>query len=77
MAAVHEPQKRPPARLVVHCSTISSQKALMLEAAREILAEVFGIRLSEVDEMIQSRFQNSDKKAPGEDDGLWPQELWI
>jgi len=48
-----------------------------LDAAREILAEVFGIRLSEVDEMIQSRFQNSDRKDPGEDDGLWPQELWI
>jgi len=48
-----------------------------LEAAREILAEVFGIRLSEVDEMIQSRFQNSDKKCPGEDDGLWPQEIWV
>jgi hypothetical protein len=54
-----------------------SPKAMELEAAREILAEVFGVRLSEVDEMIQSRFQNSDKKAPGEDDGLWPQELWV
>ena len=28
-----------------------------LEAAREILAEVFGIKLSEVDEMIENRFQ--------------------
>jgi hypothetical protein len=48
-----------------------------LEAAREVLAEVFCIRLSEVDEMIQSRFQNPEKKAPGEDNGLRPQELWI
>jgi hypothetical protein len=54
-----------------------SPKAMELEAAREILAEVFGVRLSEVDEMIKSRFQNPDKKAPGEDNGRWPQELRI
>ncbi len=28
-----------------------------LEAARKILAEVFGVILSEVDEMIENRFQ--------------------
>ena len=32
--------------------TALNQKAMELEAAREILAEVFGVRLSEVDEMI-------------------------
>jgi hypothetical protein len=52
-------------------------KAMELEAARKILVEVFGVRVSEVDEMIQSRFQNSDNEAPGKDDWLWPQELWI
>ena len=31
-----------------------------LEAAREILAEVFRIKLSQVDEMIQNRFQADD-----------------
>ncbi|VVB71261.1 Uncharacterised protein [uncultured archaeon] len=30
---------------------------LELEAAKEILADVFGIRLSEVDKMIWSRFE--------------------
>jgi hypothetical protein len=54
-----------------------SQKAMELEAAREILAEVFSVRLSEVDEMIQSRFQAEDKRCPKEADGLWPQELWV
>jgi hypothetical protein len=44
--------------------------------AREILAEVFGIRLSEVDEMIQNCFQTGDKKC-SQEDGLWPQELWV
>ena len=37
-----------------------SQKAMELEAAREILAEVFQIKLSQVDEMIQNRFQADD-----------------
>jgi len=77
MAGVLEQLFGPQKRSVEHCTTRMSPKAMELDAAREILAEVFGIRLSEVDEMIQSRFQNSDRKDPGEDDGLWPQELWI
>ena len=50
-----------------------SQKAMELEAAREILAEVFGVRLSEVDEMIRCRFEAEDKGF----NGLWPQEFWV
>ena len=45
-----------------------------LEAAREILAEVFGVRLSEVDEMIWSRFGAEDEGS--KESGLWPQEFW-
>jgi hypothetical protein len=53
-------------------------KAMELETAKEILAEIFRVRLSEVDEMIQNRFE-----AAGEDDmgskesGLWPAEFWL
>lgn len=47
-----------------------------LEAAREILAEVFGVKLSEVDEMIENRFQAGGERR-SMDDGLWPQELWV
>jgi hypothetical protein len=47
-----------------------------LEAAREILAEVFGIRLSEVDEMIENRFHAGGERRSRED-GLWLQELWV
>jgi hypothetical protein len=53
-------------------------KALELETAKEILAEVFKVRISDVDEMIQNRFE-----AAGNDDmvskenGLWPQEFWL
>jgi hypothetical protein len=50
-----------------------NQKAMELEVAREILAEVFGVRLSEVDEMIQSRFEVEDRGS----NGLWPQEFWL
>ena len=35
-------------------------KAMELEAAKEILAEVFRVRLSEVDEMIRCRFEAED-----------------
>ena len=52
-----------------------SQKAMELEAAREILAEVFRIRISEVNEMIQNRFEADDKGSKG--NGLWPQEFWL
>jgi uncharacterized tellurite resistance protein B-like protein len=53
-----------------------NQKAMELEAAREILAEVFGVRLSEVDEMIKNRFQAGEEKR-SMDGELWPQELWV
>ncbi len=47
-----------------------------LEAAREILAEVFGIKLSNVDEMIENRFQAGEERRSKEE-GMWPQELWV
>ena len=51
-------------------------KAMELEAAREILAEVFGVKLSEVDEMIENRSLAGAERLSRED-GLWPQELWV
>ena len=47
-------------------------KAMELEAAKEILAEVFGVRLSEVDEMIRCRFE---VEVSVKENGLWPQEF--
>jgi predicted enzyme related to lactoylglutathione lyase len=53
-------------------------KAMELETAKEILSEVFGVRLSEVDEMIQNRFEEvHSQEACGEEGGLWPQEFWL
>jgi len=49
-----------------------------LEAAKEILAEVFRVRLSEVDEMIRCRFEAEDMGSMAyEEDGLWPQEFCL
>ncbi len=76
MAGILEQLFRPQKRAVMHCATRMSPKAMELEAAREILAEVFGVRLSEVDEMIWSRFEAEDK-GPEKKEVLWPQEFWL
>jgi len=47
-----------------------------LKTAKEILAEVFGIRLQDVDVMIQNRFEATSPEDTGtKEDGLWPQEF--
>jgi len=61
---------------VVHCTSRMNPKALELETAKKILAEVFRVRLSEVDEMIQNRFEavrSEDDRS--KENGLWPQEF--
>ena len=56
-------------------------KARELETAKEILAEVFRIRVSEVEEMIHNRFEEAHiseahiLEARSEERGLWPQEF--
>ena len=57
---------------------VQDLKAMELDAAREILSEVFGVKLSEVDEMIENRFQAGDEvESRSREDGLWPQEFWV
>ena len=62
-----------PQKKIVHNFDL---KAMELAAAREILAEVFGVKLSEVDEMIENRSQAGEDRRSKED-GMWPQELWV
>ena len=69
MAGVFEQLIRPQQKTIYQ-----DMKAIELEAAKEILAEVFRIRLSEVDEMIQNRFE---AEVSEKEDGLWPQEFWL
>lgn len=53
-------------------------KALEMQTAKEILAEIFGVRISDVDEMIQNRFDQAHSQDDGqEEDGLWPREFWL
>jgi hypothetical protein len=57
---------------------VQDRKVMELDVAREILAEVFGVKLAEVDEMIENRFQAGDVvESRSREDGLWPQELWV
>lgn len=51
-------------------------KVMELDTAKEILAEVFGISLSDVDEMIQNRSKVArPEEISTEEDDLWPQEF--
>jgi hypothetical protein len=73
MAGVFELLK-PQKRTVVHCNP----KALELQMAKEILAEVFMVRISEVDEMLQNRVEKAPSQAACcKNDGMWPQEFWL
>ena len=54
-------------------TAVQDRRAMELEAARAILAEVFGIRLSAVDEMIENRVLVGEERRSRE----WPQELWV
>jgi hypothetical protein len=74
MAGVFE-LLRPQKRAVVHCTSRMNPKALELETAKEILAEVFRVRISDVDKMIQNRFQADDTAS--KENGQWPQEFWL
>jgi hypothetical protein len=50
--------RRPRKRMIAFTPEISP-KVLELEAAKEILAEVFGISASKVDEMLKQRYEES------------------
>jgi hypothetical protein len=47
-----------------------------LEAAKEILAEVFGMRLSEVEEMLRQRSE-VEAQSCKEEGALWPESFHL
>jgi hypothetical protein len=51
-------------------------KALELQTAMEILAEVFCIRISEVEEMLQQRSEMEVQSCRGEG-ALWPESFCL
>jgi AmiR/NasT family two-component response regulator len=50
-------------------------RTLELKAAKEILAEVFDVVISDVEEMIQNRY--ADVRLQEESDELWPKEFQL
>ena len=71
MAGIFEQPVRPQMR-----ADQCDPKAMELQTAKEILAEVFGVRVSEVDEMIRSRFEADGHEDIGrEENEPWPQEF--
>jgi hypothetical protein len=81
MAGVLERIRWPQKRLVVGHSFSAlgiDRRVLELQTAKEILAEIFGVRISDVEEMIQSRF---DEVLCGEncyeEVDLWPREFML
>jgi hypothetical protein len=80
MAGVFELIRGPQRQLVGRRGAVqrANPKALELQAAMEILAEVFKVPLSDVDEMIKNRFEASHSKdVSSNEDGLWPREFCL
>ncbi|MFZ2471359.1 MAG: hypothetical protein WAW52_05380 [Methanothrix sp.] len=69
MAGVFEQLFRPQKKAM-------SQKAMELEAAREILAEVFRVRVSEVEEMLRQRSEGKVQSCTREV-ALWPESFCL
>jgi hypothetical protein len=79
MAGVLERIRWPQKKLVVvHSSTAPKVdlRGLELQAAKEVLAEVFGVRISDVEEMIQNRYEEVRYVKPSfEETEQWPPEF--
>lgn len=69
----------PQKRLVVDHSPSApkaDRKDLELQAAKEILAEIFDIRVSDVEEMFHSRFDEAAfEEHSHKEPELWPREF--
>jgi hypothetical protein len=82
MAGVLECIKRPQKHLIKPGLTLdeASLKAIELQTAKEILAEIFHASPSDVDDMIRRRL--ADESLPGdeirsEEIDLWPEMFWV
>lgn len=77
MAGVFERLIKPKKSTMRRSSIQANSKAIELEVAKEILAEVFRIRLADVNEMIQNRFEACTQECGRDGGGLWPREFWL
>ena len=81
MARVLERLRWPQNRLLVRHSSSAPRvdlRILELQAAKEILAEIFGVRISDVAEMIQNRYENACCcENLCEQEEMWPREFLL
>lgn len=80
MAGVLERIRWPQKRSVVALGPLPrvDPKILELQAAKEILAEVFQVRVSDVEEMILSRYDDVRYEENSSEDGeLWSKEFLL
>ena len=71
------PQKK---QVIVHSSAAPkvNLRVLELQAAKEVLAEVFGVRISDVEEMLQNRYNEVCCARTGyEETEQWPREFML
>ena len=81
MAGVFERIRWPQKRAIIGHSSLAPMvdlRILELQAAKEILAEIFRVRISDVEEMIQNRYDEVRREANSyEDTEQWPREFLI
>ncbi len=80
MAGVLDRIRWPQKKAIVHGLTTPKVdlRVLELQAAKEVLAEVFGVRISDVEEMIQNRYEESCcAKTAYEGTEQWPREFML
>ena len=79
MAGVLERIRWPQKRVVIGHSSSAPKvdlRVLELQAAKEILAEIFRVRISDVEEMIQNRYDEiCYAKTDYEETEQWPREF--
>ena len=79
MAGVLERIRWPQKRAVIGQSSSAPKvdlRVLELQAAKEILAEIFRVRISDVEEMIQNRYEEPcHGNNSYEETEQWPQEF--
>jgi hypothetical protein len=51
------------------------RRILELQTAKEILAEIFSVGVSDVEEMILNRYEEASYKNDEPEE--WPRELWV
>ena len=82
MAVVLERIRWPQRRSIIGHSSVALSKVdlrvLELQAAKEVLAEVFGVRISDVEEMLQNRYDEISYAKPDyEETEQWPREFML